>query len=134
MATGTAGSTARHYSTCQISYLRRDITFADAGTVVVVGTLPAGAQILRPISGVYVGVAFNGDTTNTVSIGPTSDSGTDLWATSLALGAVAFVTIDEAVTNLVAADTSVSATVTSTATPTAGTGTIVIAYIEDNDR
>ncbi len=134
MATGTPGSTARQFSLQAVHYLRKKITFADDGKTVDVGTIPAGALILKPLSGVMVATAFNGGTTNTLDIGPSTDSGTDLWATALALGTTTFVPIDEAVSNLVSVDTKVQAKVVSTAGATAGEGYIVIAFIPNNDR
>jgi hypothetical protein len=125
---------ARVLSTQQIHYLRKKITFADDGKTVTVGTIPAGALLIKPICGVHVAVAFDGGTTNTLDIGPSTDSGTNLWATLLALGTIAFVPIDEAVSNVVAVDTVVQAKVVSTASATAGVGYIVIAYIPDNDK
>ena len=133
MATGTAGTTARQFTTQQIHYLRKSITYADNGTTVTIGTIPAGSLILKPISGVAVSVAFNGGTTNTLDIGASTDSGTNNFATLLALGSIAFVPIDEAVSNLVSVDTVLQAYVVSTAGASAGSGEIVIAYIPDND-
>lgn len=135
MTTGVAGTTAREYATQQIHYLRKGITFADDGTTVTVGVIPAGSIILRPISGVAVTTVFNAGSTNVLDIGPSTDSGTDLWATDLALGALAFVPLDEAVTNLVTVDTTVQAAVDLTGTAaTTGAAEIIIAYIPDNDK
>ena len=131
MATGTAATTARQFHTQQIHYLRKSITFANDGDTVTVGIIPSGAQIVKPISGVAVNVAFDGDTTNTLDIGSAAD--TDLYATDLALGSIAFVPIDEAVSNIVAADTTIKAVVTSTASASAGSAEIIIAFIPDND-
>lgn len=121
------GSTAKIYHTDQVHYLRKDITFADNGSTVTVGVLPAGAVILKPISGVNISTAFDGDTTNTLDIGPSTN--TDLWATDLALGTAAYVPFDESVNTYVASDTTVQAAVVSTASASAGAGQIVIAYI-----
>ena len=132
MATGTAGTAARDYQMQMIHYLRKTITFADAGTTVTIGTIPAGAVLVKPISGVAVSVAFNGNTTNTLDIGPSTDSGTNLWMTVGALGSIAFVPLDEAVTNVVSVDTVVQAAVVSTAGASAGSGEIIIAYIPNN--
>lgn len=135
MATGTAGSTARVYASQQIHYLRKSITFADDGTTVTVGTIPAGSLVLKPISGVAVTTVFNAGSTNVLDVGPSTDSGTDLWATDLALGTLGFVPIDEAVTNLVSVDTIVQAAVDLTGTAaTTGAAEIIIAYIPDNDK
>jgi hypothetical protein len=81
-----------------------------------------------------VNVAFNGGTTNTLDIGPSTDAGTDLWATVLALGTIGFIPFDEVVSLLMATDTKVQAKVVSTAGATTGSGVIVVGYIPDNDR
>lgn len=134
MATGTAGTSARQFHTQQIHYLRKSISYTDDGTTVTVGTIPAGSLVLKPISGVAVTTVFNAGTTNVLDIGPSTDSGTDLWATDLALGSLAFVPLDEAVTNLVTVDTVVQAAVDLTGTAaTTGAAEIIIAYIPDND-
>lgn len=133
MATGTAGTVARQFHTQQIHYLRKSIAYTDNGTTLTVGTIPAGSLILKPISGVSVNVAFNGGTTNTLDIGPSTDSGTNLWMTVGALGSIAFVPLDEAVTMLVSVDTVVQCYVVSTASASAGTAEVIIAYIPDND-
>jgi len=125
--------TARLFKSQQIHYLRKSITFADHGKTVEVGVIPAGSQLVKPISGVAVNVAFNGSTTNTLDIGPSDDPGTNLWATTLALGTIGFVPLDEVVSNLVTNDTIVSAGVVSTASASSGQGEIIIAYIPDND-
>lgn len=133
MATGTAGSAARDYNMQMIHYLRKTITYADNGKTVTIGVIPAGAVLVKPISGVAVSVAFTGDTTNTLDIGPSTDSGTNLWMTIGALGTIAFVPLDEAVTNVVDVDTIVQAKVVSSANAGAGSAEIIIAYLPDND-
>lgn len=133
MATGTAGTAARQFHTQQVHYLRKSIAYTDNGTTVTIGTIPAGSLVLKPVSGVSVNVAFNGATTNTLDIGPSTDSGTNLWMTVGALGAIAFVPLDEAVTMLVSVDTIVQAAVVSTTGASAGTAEVIIAYIPDND-
>lgn len=134
MATGTAGTAARQFHTQQVHYLRKSITYADDGTTVTVGTIPSGALIIKPMSGVAVNVAFNAGTTNVLDIGASTDSGTDNLATDLALGSIAFVALDEAVTMLVSADTIIQAAVDLTGTAaTAGEAEVIICYIPDND-
>lgn len=127
------GTIARQYHTAQVHYLRKTITFADNGTTVTIGVIPAGSVLLKPISGASVSVAFNGGATNTLDIGPSTDSGTNLWMTVGSLAAIAFVPLDEAVSNVVAVDTTVQAYVVSTAAASAGSAEIVICYIPDND-
>lgn len=133
MATGTAGSTARDFPLQMIHYLRKTITFADDGTTVTIGTIPAGSVLVKPISGVSVSVAFNGGTTNTLDIGASTDTGTNNFATLLALGSIAFVALDEAVSNVVAVDTIIQCAVVSTASATAGSAEVLIAFVPDSD-
>lgn len=121
-----------------IHYLRRTITYsADNGVARTVGTIPAGALILKPISGVFVSTVFNAGTANVLDIGVVNASLTDddLLATDLALGALAFVPLDEAVGSfLVTADTDITVTLGLTGTAaTTGACEVVIAYIPDND-
>jgi hypothetical protein len=128
-----AGSTARELSLQVKHYFRKGFTYADDGQVLTVGTLPAGALISKPDSGVYVNVAFNAGSTNVLDIGTAAND--DLYATDLALGSIAFVPLDEAVSMVVAADTTITATVDLTGTAaSAGEGEIVICYIPDNDQ
>lgn len=133
MATGTAGTTARQYATQQVHYLRKSITYSNNGTALTVGVIPAGSLILKPMSGVQVTTVFNAGTTNVLDIGTSADD--DLFATDLALGSLAFVPLDEAIGGfLVAADTTITATVGLTGTAaTTGAGEVVICYIPDND-
>lgn len=120
-----------------VQYLRTNVTFADNGTAKVVGVVPAGALLLKPLSGISVNTAFNAGTTNTVNIGHTTDpaasSDADFYATALAAGAVAFVPFDEAVTQVVPVDRTITATVALTgAAATAGSAEVVIAFIPPN--
>lgn len=136
MATNTAQANppARHISQQQICYLRLGVTYADNGVAKVMGTIPAGSLILKPISGTQVVTVFNAGTTNTLNVGTTADD--DLFGTLLALGSLAFVPLDEAIGGFrVATDTTITATVVLTGTAaTTGDAEVVIAYIEDNDQ
>ena len=117
-----------------VHFLRKSITFADNGKTVDVGYLPPGAVIIKNASGVAVTTAFNGDSGNLLQIGPSTDSGTNLWATDLALGTLGWVKMDEAVTDLIGASpVLVQAAVTSTASASTGAGEIVICYLPDSD-
>lgn len=128
MATNTAATNARLYHTDQVHYLAKNFTYADDGSTISLGYLPAGAVIVKPMSGVAVHVAFNAGTTNVLDIGTAAD--TDLYATDLALGSIAFVALDEAVSMTVAADTEVKFVVDLTGTAaTAGSATAIIAYV-----
>lgn len=127
------GSTARELPFQAVHYLRKTVNHTmDGGPAQTVGVIPAGSLILKPLSGVQVTTVFDAGTTNTLNVGTSADD--NLYGTLLALGALAFVPLDEAVSTLVAADTTITATVVLTGTAsTAGEGEVVIAYIPDND-
>jgi len=126
--------TPRQYHEQMVHFLRKSITFADAGTTVTVGSIPAGSVILRPCSGVHVTTVFNGDSSNIISVGPSTDTGTDLWMDDEALGTLGFIPFEQAVSNNVGtSDVIVQAAVVSTASATTGAGEIVICYVPDTD-
>ena len=134
MATNTAGTQARDLGIEAVHYLRKTIKVGDAATTVTVGYLPAGAVIIKPMSGVMVHTVFNAGTNNRLDIGPSTDSGTNLWATLLTLLGLGFIPIDEAVTNRVESDTTVQAYVDVTGVAaTTGEAEIIICYVVDND-
>jgi hypothetical protein len=135
MATNTAGSTARRLETQQVHYLHKQITFADLGTVVTVGYLPANASVIG--GGVHVTTAFNSSGTDLLDvgfIGSTTDD--DAYATDLTLAGVGFIALDE-----LAATTNIKQTVdcTVTCTPaqsvadaTAGVAEVYVTYVLAN--
>jgi hypothetical protein len=135
MATNTAGSTARRLETQQVHYLHKQITFADLGTVVTVGYLPANASGIG--GGVHVTTAFNSSGTDLLDvgfIGSTTDD--DAYATDLTLAGVGFIVLDElaATTNI---KQTVDATVTcspaqSVADATAGVAEVYVTYVLAN--
>jgi len=132
MATNTAGGQGQEYHTNQVHYLAKTITYADAGTTVTIGRLPAGAVFLPGISGIAVNTVFNGDSTNTCDVGVTG--ATTRYSGALALGTLGWIETDvltesagSAMSN--AADVDVIATVGSTADPTTGSATVVVAYV-----
>lgn len=135
MATGTAGSTARRNHLQVVHYLHKQITFADFGTVVTVGTLPANASVIG--GGVHVTTAFNSSGTDLLDvgfIGSTTDD--DAYATDLTLAAVGYIVLDElaATTNI---KQTVDATVTCTpaqsvADATTGVAEVYITYVNAN--
>lgn len=119
---------ARRYSQQMVHYLRKDITYADAGVAKTVGVIPAGSVILKPNSGINVHTAFNSSGTDLIDVGTSADD--DLYATDLAAQTVGFAPLDEAVSFYVAADTTITATYSqSVADATAGAAQVVIAYI-----
>lgn len=125
---------ARQTEAQQVHYLRKKtLAFGASTTQTYLGTIPAGALILKPLSGVHVVTAFNAGTTNTLDIGTTTT--TTLWGSALALGTTTFVPLDEAVGGYrVSADTDVYYKLNQTGTAaTTGDADIVVAYAVDND-
>lgn len=111
-----------------VHYIAKDFTFNDNGKVLTIGTIPAGALILKALSGATVNTVFNAGTTNVLDIGTTADD--DLYGTDLALGTAAFVPLDEVVSYKVTADTTFTATVALSGTAaTTGAGVVSIAYL-----
>lgn len=138
MATDTAGTVARDYGKQMIHYLRKTITYADAGTEVTVGWVPSGALLVQSISGVHVTTAFNSSGTDLIDIGGnTGNDDPDDYATDLDVSTVGFKAIDEALgtaVNPTTADTEITVTYAqSVADASAGVAEVVIAYIPDND-
>lgn len=127
---------ARKYHTQQVHFLRKQITFADFGTTVNVGVIPAGSCVIG--GGVHVTTAFNSSGTDLLNVGfvgGTTDA--DGYATLLTLAAVGFIALDElaATTNIVqSVDTTVTcAPAQSVADATAGVAEVIIMYVPDTD-
>lgn len=127
---------ARQYSQQVVHYLRKQITFADLGTTVTVGVIPAGASVVG--GGVHITTAFNSSGTDLLDvgfIGSTTDP--DAYATDLTLAAVGYLTLDElgATSNIQQTiDTTVTcAPAQSVADASAGVATVIIMYIPNGD-
>lgn len=136
MATGTAGTDARRYATAQVHYLRKRITFADEGTEITVGSIPAGASVIG--GGVHIVTAF--DDSATIDVGFKDGSSTDdpnAYATALTATAVGFIALDElgATTNIQQTeDHLVTATVNDgTGAVSAGAADVIVQFVVDND-
>lgn len=128
MATNTAGTNARIYHTHQTHYLRKRITFADDGTSVTVGKLPAYSTVIN--AGVVVVTAFNGNSSNVIDIGVTGN--TDDFATGISLATAGVIQADDMATATSAYNTSdidVVAAVTATASASAGVGYVFVEYL-----
>lgn len=123
---------ARDYGYQLVHYCRKGIVFNDHGLTVPIGTLPINAVVLRQISGVNIHTAFNSGVANTLNIGASTDSGTNNFATDLALGSVGWVVLDENPTALLTVETTMVGLVACSAA-TAGAAEILIAYAPDND-
>lgn len=112
----------------QIQYISTSLAIADAGVAKLVGRLPAGSMIVKPISGAQVNIVFNAGTTNTIDIG-TSAAGT-LYSSAGAAGTIAFVPLNQGVTELIAVDTDIYATLNlSGTTATTGSARAVVAFL-----
>lgn len=132
MATNTAGDTGQVYHTNQVHYLAKTITYADNGKTVTVGTIPSGAVIIPGLCGVAVNVAFNGDATNTVDVGISGS--TTKYSSALALGTLGWIEQDVLTESAASrmdttAAETIIATVVSTASASAGSATVVMAYV-----
>jgi len=129
-------TTPRQLVTQQTNYLRKRITFADYGTTVTVGWIPAGASVIG--GGVQIVTAFNSSGTDLLDvgfIGTTTDA--NGYATLLPLNAVGFIALDELATTTNIQDTAVvqvtCAPAQSVADATAGVADVIILFIPNND-
>jgi hypothetical protein len=122
-------SQARIYHTNQVHYLIKEVTFADNGTAVVLGRLPANSVIIA--SSAVVAEAFNAGSTNVLDIGTTDDA--DGIATDLALGTVGLINADELATSndlFHASEINVTATVALSGTAaTTGRAFVHVCYM-----
>lgn len=135
MPTNTAGSVARRIETQQVHYLHKRITFADFGTTVTVGVIPANASVIG--GGVHVTTAFNSSGTDLLDvgfIGGTTDA--DGYATLLLLSAVGYIVLDELATTTnikQTVDTTVTcAPAQSVADASAGVAEVYVTYVLAN--
>jgi hypothetical protein len=135
MTTNTAGSTARELAFQAVHYLRRTLTFATADGNYSLGKIPSGSQILQTAT--YVKTIFNGSSA-TLSIGTNSTSFDNIEA----------LTQDDLDAQQGYVETAASANLTftqdtevilkfaagTTTAPTAGSVTVVLTYVPDNDQ
>ncbi len=129
--------TAREYHTQQVHYLRKTVNFNDAnvGTAVLVGTLPAGAQIVDAVTNVLT--VFNAGTTNVLTAGTNSSSYDNIIGSGdVAEGSTGGnrAAVATATAGSYASDTDVYAKYAQTGTAaTTGKAVIVISYVPNND-
>ena len=123
---------ARQYHYQGVHFLRKTLSYTTENTQVAVGVLPAGAQILKPMSGVSITTVFNDSGTDTIDIGTSGTA--DLYGAALAATSLDFVPIAAAVTGLMAADTTIYARYNGqNNNASAGVAEVIIAYIPDTD-
>lgn len=137
MPTNTAGSTARNYHKQLVHYLRKQVTFADEGDVVDVGTIPANAIVIG--GGVMITTAFNDTATIDVGFrGGSTTNDPNGYATALVATAVGFKALDElaATTNIMQTSPAiVTASVNDgTGAVSAGVAEVIITFVLDNDQ
>lgn len=130
------GIPARQTHMQDTHFLRASLSLADLVAAstggVQIGTLPAGARVLR--SHVFIETAFNAGTTNVLDVGTLA--GPDQFiptATALA-GATGLKTLaPPALQGVIAADVAVLAIYSQTGTPaTTGLATVIIEYAPNN--
>jgi hypothetical protein len=133
MPTNTAGDVGQDYTTNQVMYLGKTVTYSNNGSAVTLGVIPPGAVVLR--GGVVVTTAFNAGTSNVLDIGTSSDD--DGFATDLALGTIGVINTDEMATSNDTYSASAAQTITATVAlsgtaATAGSGIAWVEYIIPN--
>lgn len=136
MATNTAGDNARTVYRNNAGMLRKRITFADYGTTVTVGKIPAGASVTG--GGVHVVTAFNSSGTDLIDVGYIgATTVVAAYASALSLAAVGFIAFDDLATT-----TNIQGTVTHTITvtptqsvadATAGVADLILFFAPRND-
>lgn len=122
----------RQFHDQAIHFLRKTITYATENTQVFVGTLPAGAVIVKPMSGVMVTTVFNDSGTDTFDIGTTATA--DLYGTVMAGTALNFVALDENVSGKVTTATGIYVRYNGqNNNASAGEAEVIIAYVPATD-
>jgi nucleoside 2-deoxyribosyltransferase len=134
MATGTAGTSARHLPTQQTHYLIKKVVFGDSGTALEMGYVPAGSIVVRAY--VVVKTLFNGGGTDTLQIGYADDADEFYEAASTEIASVGLkedvTTMNDAANLVFTADTQITVTYTDTnADATTGLAYAVVEYVVD---
>ncbi len=130
-----AGSPRVHHQQL-VHYFRKTVNFNDAGIAsgVLMGTLPAGAQIVDAV--VNVETAFNAATTNVLTAGTNSTSFDNIvGASDVSEGSAGAARATAGLALEFTADTDVYAKYTQSGTAaTTGKAHIVISYVPNNDQ
>lgn len=136
MTTNTAGTNARQHPLQLVHYFRRTVTFSDGDGSFLLGNLPTGAQLLHNLTAIKT--AFTGSGV-ALSIGTNSTSYNNIDA--FTTGATATTTVADVVSQTAmvlafTADTDVYIKITAgtTTAPTAGSATVVLSFVPDNDQ
>lgn len=131
-------TTGRQFHHQMVHFIRKRITYANYGTVVDMGIIPAGASVVG--GGVHVITAFNSSGTDLLDVGFRGGSTTDDpngYATLLQLNAVGWIVLDELATTTniqQSVDTIVTCSpAQSVADATAGVADVIIWYVPNTD-
>ena len=133
--TGTLNNAvaARDFGYNALQVLRKRIQYTQNATAITIGKIPAGALIIKGLSGIVVHTVTNAGTQNAINVGYTRASGTDddYFGTLLATTALNFVPLDETVTGYyLSEDTTITATMALTGTAaTTGDLEVVIVFV-----
>ena len=125
---------ARDMGYCTVDVLRKRVTFAQNGTTVVVGVIPARALVIG--GGIFTTTAFNG-TTPLASVGHIEGASTVAasYGTALAPTALGYLALDElaAVTNTrPAIERTITVAVTA-AGGTVGELEVIVLFVNDHE-
>lgn len=129
-----------------VKYLRKVVTFEDAGKTVYVGTLPKGAEVFKELTAIRVTTAFNGGGADTIDVGYAqyvNSAGTTVaadpnaWATAVDVSSAGKTEFDEAAADFYANSDDDGVAVTATYTDassdaSAGSAVILIGYMSPN--
>jgi hypothetical protein len=132
-------TTPRIFHTQQVHYLRKTVNYNDTNiaTGVIMGTLPAGSQILPFASTITIRTAFNAGTTNNLLLGSAAGGNQYCATADSAAGSTGSKTLALATittNSYISADTDVYVTYTQTGgAATTGVATITLAFTVNND-
>jgi hypothetical protein len=139
MALPSLSGSARNDGSCRVQFIRARLTVNQAGLLagLKIGRLPARAFITAV--SLHKEVVFNSTATDTISLGTTAATATEILAATDVRTATGYVNVTAA--------TGLGLVVTGTAdvdvfakwasgggTPTTGDATFIIAYVPDNDN
>ena len=132
MATGTAGTSARQFSSQQTHYLIKKVVHTDDGTELTVGYVPAGSVVINARA--EVTEAFNDGGTDQIDIGYAADPdefcvNLDVSSTGTKLDATTF---NAAANKVFTSDTEIVCQYDgSSSDATAGVAYVIVEYVVD---
>ena len=130
MATGTAGDSGREHATQQVHYLRKRILGTGGNATYTIGTVPAGANILRIST--LARTVFSGGAP-TISFGPSSSAAAYFAAAGAPLTTAGRNSVTLIATGTLGCDTATDIVGVVAGTPTAGTVDLEVEFTVNND-